>query len=444
MRTYYTTAASTWGTQSYESYTGSDLTQYTTSGSSSTSNYYASGGLTSKTSFAETSNSSANHSLTLAQSSYSSTNSRYEEYSSSDSTIYYGSLGGVPTATYFEHYAYRSTLSIVTNSSIFQLTSRNLTGETYSTSSVHYYTSQAIEINLATNTYSNIYGFSYSNVVNTSTDATFSTADTSTSSYSSNVATIAYFPVGSYQVTLNGYTTSQTNTTTSLSSTQTYGVSTGTPYTSTSLVGYTDNTSSTTSFSTYTSSSASATITVTMNPRAKYEVVYERGTGERLFAITSQFQNTTKLLSEALSEFGTYTESAMTVLTDTASGTFAGLTSSSTTGSSSFGSVYLQFTQTRATYSVDEPYANSNPWFGGYQQGTTSVTFGGGPYDWTFSQGNGSTEATQRFTGSASISTTYNNSVIRINPLSYLSFSDTTTDYQNLVLTYNTTSLATP
>lgn len=446
MRTYYTTAASTWGTQSYESYTGADSTQNTYS-ASSTSSYPLGGdtvsqGVTSYSSLNVTSNSSANYSLTQVQSSFSS--SRYESSTYTSTETYYDSQTVSPfdTVVFSRYYSSLSSTSYSSSGSF--LTFKNLTGVTYSSSESYSYSSYLTDIYEVTD---RLYGSTTTIILDTttSTSATFSTSTSSTSSYSSDVVTVSTFPVGSYQITLFGFTTYETNVTSNFQSTQTYGdVSGTTPYTSTSLVWYTNNTSTGTLLFTYTSSASSQTITVTMNPRVEYVKAYDRATDERLFAITYQFANTTKLLSEALSEFGNYTESPLTILTNTTSATFVGFTSSSTTGSSSVASVYPLFTQTRASYSVIEPYANTNPYFGGYVQGVTSVTFGEGPFDVTQSNITAGSSVTQRFFQTPLANTTYTNTMMRINPLSYLSFGPTTTDYQNIVLTYNTTSLATP
>lgn len=449
MRTYYTTAASTWGTQSYESYTGSDSTNNTSSESSSSydTNWADSlnVGETSASSFAVTSNSSANYSLTSAQSSYSSTQSYCKTSSYTISSVVYGVLFSITTATGFSSRVYVQTSSTLNASSCLALTSRNLTGLTLSSTTSYSYTSQFTDLDQITNTYINTDGDYINNNTTTSTNDTYSTSYTSSSSQSYDVATVNVYPVGSYQITLNGFTSSQTSTITNLFSTQTYGsTSTGVDsiYTSTSLVGYTDNTSTTTSFSTYTSSMVSQTITVTMNPKVELMRAYERGTAERLFVVTSAFSNTTKLLSEALSEYGTYTESASTVMTNTASGVSAGLTSSSTSGSSSFVSIYPSFIQSVADITIDPPVYTT--YWGGVGGGTTTVSWGVGPFDITYSNAGGATQTFIRTIYGASSISTYNQSVFRINPLSYLSFSDTTTDYQNVVLTYNTTSLANP
>lgn len=445
MRTYYTTAESTWGTQYGESYTGSNSSSSeVTTYSSYSGSVFSSTEQTGQSYYSasrETNNVTRNYSTTLigqsstiSYSGRTTTSQSVTEYSSDTSQTIYGSRSVTGEYSSYQTWVF------------YQNTYVNLTGSSTSLSQATSFSStfSYSETTLRSVTYGSL-TYATNSTYSTS-GATFSVTAT-TGSGSTGTLPTSTFAVGSYQITITSSTWSETNTTTSLSSTRTYGTtSTASPVvrTSTSLVGYTDSTSKTITFSTRTSSAASETITVTMNPKVERMVAYERGTGERLFAITYEFENTTKLLSEALSEFNTYTESALTVVTDTDSSEFVGATFSSTTASSSFASVYPAFTQLRPNYTILPAPVGQYDWFGGYQQGTTSVTFDEGPFDVTKSNVTAVGYVTQRFTQSPSATTTYNATLMRINPLSYLSFGDTSTDYQNLVLTYNTTSLATP
>lgn len=444
MRTYYTTAASTWGTQSYESYTGSDTSSteasyyYPSSGSAGSSTRQI--GESFYTTTEEKSSLTKNYSTTeICQSTTFSNSTSYTE--SYSQTFFYSDTLQTNSVSYSDSY-HRSTCVTWVN---YFKTYINLTGSStlfsQLTSVYTYFDASGVTFDVGTYSTST-FSVNSSNFISGSTFTTYST----NGSGSTNVATTASFAVGSYQITVTASTTSETVTTTSLSSTRTYGsTSTGTNaiYTSTSLVGYTDNTVGISSFSTYTSSAASSTITVTFDPRVEQVVAYERGTAERMFALTSAFENTTKLLSEAVSEYNSYTESAFTVLTDTTSQFFNGLTSSSTTGSSSFSSVFpAYFAQLKGTYTVSPP--STDAYFGGYNQGTTSLSLGGGVFDMTYSNITGGAAGTTRFTQFPVLSTTYTATLIRYNPLIYLSFDSTTAGFGNFVLTYNTTSLANP
>lgn len=343
-------------------------------------------------------------------------------------------------STFDRYYSASSFTSSSHGRIVYQLT--NLTGSSLVAYDTNYYTSYFSDTLTVLDRYDDGVTIVTNDTSSSTVDQT-SYSSTSSTAYSGGVASISYFTVGSKQVTVGTpITYNTTGTLTSLYA-QTYGsTSSGGAYTYTSYASATITTSSTSSATSQTTTQASTTLTVTMNPRAYLAVVSERSTQERMFVLTSYFQNTTMLLSQALSERSSYVRTASTTTTNSESSSFVGGSYTSSTGSTNTAFIYPQATLTLTPLSVSGPYANTNPYFGGYDLGTTSVSWGAGAFDITFQNPPTGSISTQRFINSSSYVDTFTAKNARIWPLSFLSFGSTTTASNNDVFAFTTTSLA--
>lgn len=438
MRTYYTTAVSTWGVQSFESYTGNLTTETTYTASSSTTavgggETFADGS-TSRESYSVTSNYTHNYSQTSAESSAS-------EYSCATKTTTSTEHFEQASFSTFDRYYSASSFTSSSHGRIaYQLT--NLTGSSLVVYDTSYYTSYFSDTWTVLDRWDNA-----GTIV--TLDASSSTVDqtsysvVSSTIYSGGVPSVSYFTVGSKQVTVATPITYNTTGTLTSVYAQTYGsTSSSIPYTYTSYASATITTSSTSSASSQTTTQASTTITVTMNPRVYLAVASERSTEERMFVLTSYFQNTTMMLSQALSESTSYVRTASTTTTNSESSSFTGVSYSSSTGSTDTAFIYPQATLNLTPLSTDGPYVNTNPYFGGYSLGTTTVSWGLGVFDITYQNPPSGPIVTQRFTNSSSYVDTFTAKNVRIWPLSFLEFGSTTTASNNDVFAFTTTSLA--
>lgn len=294
-------------------------------------------------------------------------------------------------------------------------------------------------------TYTETYSDSSTVTTDGSASGSFSVTDTTvTTLYPVGISTFTstfLYPYNTSITTTTSFTVAETSVRTVYDGlTSTYSSTYGTNYDKTTTTQITQSTA------TYTGNSAN--VTATMYPFVDSLSVFQRESGERLFSLTSSFETTTQMLSAALQEVGTYTYQPITSSTNSDSNVTAAATSSRTTASTSVATIYIQVTETLSPYTVDQPTANTNPYFGGYNLGTTTVSWGKGPFDLTFQNLPGGVINTQRFTFTASTVSTYNNSNIRIQPLKALTFSSkvsSTIDTEGRgygAFSYNTTSIA--